>query len=206
MTPLVIAHRGASSDERENTLAAFERAIEVGADYVEFDVRGTRDGTLVVTHDRVRENPPPNAPTLDAVLDACVGRIGLAVEIKERRVTERTLRALDEHGAGADSVIVVSFLPRAILETRRLRPDLRTVQHVAYVPIRMAARYAWGVGFEDGRGTARGAALAHRLGVATTVYTVNDADRMRELASLGVTGIFTDRPDVARATLRPASV
>ena len=45
---LVIAHRGASFDLPENTLPAFERAIEVGADYVEFDVHND----LSVTHDR----------------------------------------------------------------------------------------------------------------------------------------------------------
>ncbi|HEX3455939.1 MAG TPA: glycerophosphodiester phosphodiesterase [Gaiellaceae bacterium] len=49
--PLVIAHRGASFDLPENTLPAFERAIELGADYVEFDVHADRDGRLVVTHD-----------------------------------------------------------------------------------------------------------------------------------------------------------
>ena len=48
---LVIAHRGASADERENTLPAFERAIEVGADFVELDVQVSADGVLVVFHD-----------------------------------------------------------------------------------------------------------------------------------------------------------
>ena len=47
---LVIAHRGASYDLPENTLPAFERAIEVGADYIEFDVWPD----LSVTHDRPR--------------------------------------------------------------------------------------------------------------------------------------------------------
>ena len=49
--PLVIAHRGASAELPENTLPAFERAIEVGADFVEFDVHARADGELVVTHD-----------------------------------------------------------------------------------------------------------------------------------------------------------
>ena len=38
---IVIAHRGASAEEVENTLPAFERAIELGADYVEFDVQAS---------------------------------------------------------------------------------------------------------------------------------------------------------------------
>jgi len=47
----IIAHRGASTDERENTLPAFERAIAVGADFVELDVQVSADGALVVFHD-----------------------------------------------------------------------------------------------------------------------------------------------------------
>ena len=48
---LIAAHRGASAIAPENTLEAFEAAIAVGADMVEFDVRSTADGVLVVTHD-----------------------------------------------------------------------------------------------------------------------------------------------------------
>jgi glycerophosphoryl diester phosphodiesterase len=49
--PLVVAHRGASSDLPENTLAAFAEASRVGADLVELDVRMTADGVPVVLHD-----------------------------------------------------------------------------------------------------------------------------------------------------------
>ena len=47
----VIAHRGASWEERENTLPAFERAIALGADFAELDVQASKDGELVVFHD-----------------------------------------------------------------------------------------------------------------------------------------------------------
>lgn len=52
---LIIAHRGASAEAPENTLAAFRRAIEVGADGVEFDVRLAADGVPVVIHDATLE-------------------------------------------------------------------------------------------------------------------------------------------------------
>jgi glycerophosphoryl diester phosphodiesterase len=204
LTPLVIAHRGASWDLPGNTLPAFRRAIELEADYVEFDVRAAPDGTLVVAHDRVRDDRATDLPTLDAVLEACVGRVGLALELKERRVVEPSLRALAGHGADPDSVLVVSFLPRAILDTRRLRRDLRTVQHLAYVPMRTAARYAWGIGLADAKATDRALALARRLDVAATVYTVNDERRMRELVDASVGAIFTDRPDLLRRVLSQA--
>ena len=202
----VIAHRGASWDEPENTLAAFERAIDVGADFVEFDVHATRDGELVVVHDTPRgtaaELRARGIPTLDEALEALRGRIGIMAELKRpyayrgRDVVRRTLERLD------DAVVVISFEARALEEVHRLRPELRTVQHVGFgVSMRWSARYAWAVGFPDARATRRAIARAGSLGLETTVYTVNDPARMRELAALGVTGIFSDRPDLLRRTL-----
>src|ERR1700722_1634063 len=48
---VVIAHRGAHREAPENTLASLEKAIEIGCDYVELDVRRTKDGALVIMHD-----------------------------------------------------------------------------------------------------------------------------------------------------------
>lgn len=186
---LVIAHRGASAELPENTLPAFERAIELGADYVEFDVHPD----LSVTHDP----PAPGRayPTLAEVLDLCRGRIGVMVELKRPRgdLVERTLRLVD------DDAVLVCFQRRALVEARALRPGIRTVQHVGFgVSIRRAAG-AWAAGFKNERLTARGLAAARALGLETLVYTVNEEARMRELRELGVGGIFTDRPDRALA-------
>jgi glycerophosphoryl diester phosphodiesterase len=188
---LVIAHRGASAELPENTLPAFERAIEIGADYVEFDVH---DG-LDVTHD-----PPKRGvsyPTLADVLDVCHDRIGVMVELKRPRgdTVERTLELLRRDD------VVLSFQRRAIEEVRARRPELRTVQHVGFgVSIGRAAG-GWAVGFRDDRVTPRGLAKARALGLETTVYTVNREPRMRELRDLGVSGIFTDDPRLALRVL-----
>lgn len=194
MTCLVIAHRGASSELPENTLPAFERAIELGADYVEFDVHAARDGTLVVCHDP----PRGGEPRLEEVVDLLTGRIGLMCELKtpwRYRRHDLVRRTVDLLPGDA---IVLSFDRRA-LETVKGR---RTLQHVGFgVSIRTAARYAWGVGFHEQRVTRRGLARGHAFGLATTVYTVNDAARMCELATFGVDGIFSDRPALLRATL-----
>jgi glycerophosphoryl diester phosphodiesterase len=190
----VIAHRGASAQLPENTLPAFERAIEIGADFVEFDVWPGFE----VTHDAPRRGVL--YPTLAEVVDLCRGRIGLMMELKRPRgdAVERALRLLD------DADVVVSFQRRAIEEVRRRRPSMRTVQHVGFgVSIRRAAAMgAWAAGFQDQRVTSRGIAAAKRLGLATTVYTVNVERRMLELEGLGVDAIFTDVPDRALAVLR----
>ncbi len=191
----VIAHRGACWELPENTLAAFERAIAVGADYVEFDVHAAHDGSLVVCHD----SPRGGELRLEPALDLLRGRIGVMCELKTpwryRRhdVVGRTVELLPE------DAVVVSFDPRAL----RTVCGRRVLQHVGYgVSIQSAATYAWGAGFHDRRVSRRGLTKARSLGLATTVYTVNEAARMRELAELGVDGIFSDRPDLLRATLR----
>ena len=214
----VIAHRGASVEEKENTLPAFERAIELGADYVELDVQASSDGGLVVFHDlrldrltaacgalralSLAELRELGIPTLEEVLELTAGRIGVMVELKSPWLYRRhDLVARAVRPVPPDAVIV-SFSRRAIAETRALRPRLRTVQHVGFgVSIRAAASTAWAAGFDNTRVTARGIARAHALGLPALVYTVNDPTRMRALQELGVDGIFTDRPELARETL-----
>jgi len=73
--PLVIAHRGASGDRAENTLPAFERAIELGADMIETDLHLSRDGVIVIHH------------------DAGLERLGEPGEIRDRTAAE--LAAID---------------------------------------------------------------------------------------------------------------
>jgi glycerophosphoryl diester phosphodiesterase len=200
---IVIAHRGASGELPENTLPAFERAIELGADAVELDVHADADGRLVVTHDAPRAGR--SYPTLEEALDLCRGRIPVMAELKTPRryrrhdVVARTVRML------ADDDVVVCFQRAALEESRRLRPGIRTCQHVGYGVSIRAAHAAWAAGFADGRVTQRGLAAAQALGLVPLVYTVNEPARMRELEEAGASGIFTDRLDRARALFpRPA--
>jgi glycerophosphoryl diester phosphodiesterase len=215
---IVVAHRGASHDEVENTPAAFERAIAVGADYVEFDVQASSDGGLVVFHDLRLDRLTPASgllrarslaelrelgiPTLEEVLELTAGRIGVMAELKSPWLFRRhdlVRRTVNQLGPAA---VVVSYSRRAILETRRLRPSLRTVQHVGYgTSIRAAAAYAWAAGFDALRVTPRGITKSHALGLQALVYTVNEPSRVLALRAQGADGVFSDRPDLALATL-----
>jgi len=190
-----IAHRGASSELPENTPAAFERAIELGADFVEFDVHAAADGSLVVCHDP----PVGGEPSLAEVVDQCAGRIGLMCELKSPWRYRRHDVVARAVGLLPEDAVVVSFESHALRQVQ----GLRTLQHVGLgVSIRRAARFAWGVGFWDPRVGSRGLALARRLGLRTTVYTVNDESRMRALMELCVDGIFTDRPELLLTLVR----
>jgi len=214
----VIAHRGASREEQENTLPAFARAIALGADWIELDVQLSADGAVVVFHDLDLDRLTPlrgplrrrplaelrelGIPTLDEVVELARGRTPLMVELKSAHLFRA--RGFVERAAAllGRADVVVSLERRALLEVRRLRPELRVLQHVGFgVSVRAAAAYAWAVGFWDERVSQRGLAAARRHGLATTVYTVNEPTRMRALAALGVDGLFTDVPDVALRAL-----
>src|SRR3954452_24949160 len=88
----IFAHRGASARYTENTVSAFQGARDLGADWVELDVRRTADGALAVSHDAtlgdgqvvvetLAADLPPAVPSLADALDACAG-MGVNVEIK----------------------------------------------------------------------------------------------------------------------------
>jgi glycerophosphoryl diester phosphodiesterase len=150
--PMVVAHRGASIEQPENTIAAFEAAIDAGADAVEFDVRMTADGYAVVMHDpdvsrtteghglvsemALEEIHKLDVPTLEDALRCLSGRAAADIEIKNlpgepgytpdrEAAVEATLDVLDAVGF-PDQVIVSSFNPASIAHSRALRPDVAT--------------------------------------------------------------------------------
>jgi glycerophosphoryl diester phosphodiesterase len=196
---LVVAHRGASSIAPENTLEAFEKAIEVGADMVEFDVRSTADGILVAFHDSVaawtyeelRRTAPREPARLEQVVELCAGRIALDVELKEPGIEEEVLEVVSTRMA-TGSFVVTSFLGDVVAAVKRLRPDVRTGLILA---AHDSARKHPSADF-----VAPNVALCD-AGFATdgmVVWTVNDAPRLlRYLADPLVAAVVTDDPVLA---------
>jgi glycerophosphoryl diester phosphodiesterase len=86
--PRVIAHRGASDEAPEHTLAAYRRAIEAGADGLECDVRMTRDGVLVCVHDRRVDRTSDGRGAVAALELADLAELDFSV--RRRRVMART--------------------------------------------------------------------------------------------------------------------
>jgi glycerophosphoryl diester phosphodiesterase len=120
----IVAHRGASAEEPENTLQAFERAIEVGADMIEFDVRRDTNGDLRISHDPIRHSAA-ELPTLEETLRLTQGRIQLDVELKEpgceRDAIDLLLRYFD-----LKDFCITSFIAAALSATRAIHPGVRT--------------------------------------------------------------------------------
>lgn len=124
LKPRIVAHRGASSEAPENTLAAFRRAIELGAGMIEFDVRRAVDGRLAISHDPIRE-PAHQLPTLEDTLHFTQGRIQLDVELKEPGCERDAIDLLLRYFALSDFCIT-SFLASTLREIRAINPDIRT--------------------------------------------------------------------------------
>ncbi len=225
-TPLVIAHRGASADAPENTLAAFALARRQGADGVELDVRRSADGALVLCHDPVLPDGrlvaatasselPDSVPTLAAALDELAGSL-VNVEIKNlahepdfdasRSLADDVVALLAERG-GADRVLVSSFDLATVDRVREVGEGVPTalLTFVDPTPERgvaiAAERGHVAVHPHDGTTTPALVAAAHDAGIQVNVWTVDDPERIAALAAIGVDGIVTNVPTVALRAL-----
>lgn len=222
----VIAHRGASRAAPENTIEAYLLARRLGADWVELDARRTADRAVVVHHNahladgRViaglpAAELPPSLPTLRAALDACAG-MGVNIEIKNlpgepdfepsEQVAADVVSEVQRRGAHA-RVLVSSFHLPTVDRVLELDADVPTAWLVfdADEPVTLAARarrhghralHPW-----DGLVTPELMAAAQDNELQVNVWTVDDPDRMAALIGLGVDGIVTNVPDVARAVV-----
>ena len=227
----VIAHRGASAAAPENTIEAFHLAKELGADWVELDARRTADARMVVHHDAalpdgrvivdlLRSELPESVCDLDAALDACAG-MGVNIEIKnwpddpdfdDTEAVARSVVALIGARGAQGEVLVSCFHYPTIQLVHELDPTIptaflhiisdRTWDELAadVAAAGHTALHPWD-GMVDESLVA--AAKAHRLEV--NVWTVDDPDCMQELIALGVDGLCTNVPDVARRVVSAGS-
>jgi glycerophosphoryl diester phosphodiesterase len=217
--PLVIAHRGASSIELENSLAAFRAARGQGADAVELDVHATIDGEIVVHHDpsimglpiaQTRATdlatvPLANGepiPTLAQALDV-LGTLRVFVEVKvlDPRWDDRLLATLDR-GPNPAGYAVHSFLEPVIRRLGEKRPTLsRGILSEVRSPSAKqiladaAAQTLWP---EQSTIDERLVQTIHGLGATIIAWTVDNPADMERLAHWGVDGLCTNHPERAR--------
>ncbi len=120
--PLLLGHRGAKSYAPENTIEAFELALQHGCDGLEFDVRLTADQQAVICHDpkfnrveiaRAERQSVPKLPTLGDVLERFADRAFLDIELKVPGLERVTLELLKQFPYGR-GCIVTSFLPEVL--------------------------------------------------------------------------------------------
>ncbi len=143
---IIIAHRGASNLAPENTLKAFKKAIELKADYIEFDVRQSKDGEIVIMHDantfrttgysgiiekltleELKEldcGEGEKIPTLEELVKLAKGKIGLNCEIKAKDMVHKIIEIIREADL-FESTIISSFKQKELIKIRYLEPQIK---------------------------------------------------------------------------------
>jgi glycerophosphoryl diester phosphodiesterase len=220
----LLGHGGVA---RQNTIEAFLEARRQGADGVELDVRRSGDDAMVVFHDAHLadgrliadlgvDDLPPEVPLLGAALDACDGMV-VNIEIKNFPIEPDY--DPDEFLAGAVAalvgerklhrrVVVSSFSLDVIDRVREVDPEIPTGYLTSATWDQLAClerMLANGHRVFHPNHVAVGPDLVeavHSAGVRLNTWTVDDPDRIRWLADIGVDGIITNTPDVALAVLR----
>jgi glycerophosphoryl diester phosphodiesterase len=224
--PLVFAHRGGAALAPENTMPAFDNAIRLGADGLELDVRLSRDGIVVVHHDRMLERTTAlkgpialrsgeelkraGVPALADVLvrhrDARV-----IVEMKLNRA-ELGIAALEvvKQADAIERVCFGSFGYRVLRAVRVRAPRVAT--SASREEVRWALYRSWcrwpvsrvryaGYQVPEAAGLTRVVSpwfieCAHRSGLGVQVWTVDSETEAQRLLAWGADALITDRPDI----------
>ena len=224
--PLVFAHRGGSALAPENTIAAFDNGLALGADGLELDVHLSRDGVVVVHHDRLldrtttlrgpirradaaelrRADVPALAEVLARYRDR---RIIVEMKVNTAELAAATIDVIRRAGA-VDRVCLGSFGLRVLRAARAIEPAIATSG--AREEVRWALYRSWvrwpvsrvgysGYQIPEMSGSTRVVSprfveYAHDAGLGVQVWTVDTEEAARRLLGWGVDALITDRPDV----------
>jgi len=223
----VIGHRGAAGLEPENTLRSIRRAIEIGVDRVEIDVRVTKDGRLVVIHDETVDRTTnghgyvrdmtfeeirkldagkgEKVPTLEEALNLTRGKVILQIELKVAEATEPTIELIEENGAERE-VVITSFIHSLLKKVRYLNPAIRTgalffdVQEDIFERTISACAEAIHIYYRNI--TPKLVENAHKRGLKVVAWNPDEVGDMKRIISLGVDAIGSNRPDILINLLR----
>jgi len=225
----VLAHRGARGHAPENTLAAFDKALALGAKWIELDVQ-LHDGQIWVFHDQRLERCTngkgwlvdhdaaalraldagggQRIPVLREVLEHLRGRVALNIELKTGAGTAaavaQALRAAFAAGWKPEQFLVSSFNLPELREFKRLVPDVALGVLLCGVPLDLAfAATTLGARVVSlDRDFAEPALIedAHARGMKVFVFTVNEREDIARFRAAGVDGVFTDFPERAEAS------
>ncbi|HEV7365158.1 MAG TPA: glycerophosphodiester phosphodiesterase [Gemmatimonadales bacterium] len=223
--PSVIAHRGASGYEYENSRAAFRRAVMLDADGVELDIHATRDGGIVVHHDTDLPGLGPIAqlslaearqvcirngerlPLLAEILEL-VGDRDIWVEVKTLPPVfdQQLLRVLDR-GPAPSRYAIHSFDHRIVHRLGETRPGLRRgillsayLRDPVSVMLAVGATTLWQEWQQIDQDLVN---QVHDAGCAVIGWTVNEIGDLERLTRLGVDGLCGNYPDRIRVAIAP---
>jgi len=229
---IIVGHRGDPAHEPENTIRSIVRALRVGADFVEVDVRLSKDNIPVIIHyetvDRtsnghgyVREmtlkqlkmldfGKGEKIPTLEEVLEVVKKMKGkIIVEIKEEGFEDKVIRMLEEKKM-VNTSIVTSFNFEIIKRVKKLNPDI-TVGAIFGKKFKgdmLETSLKLGANFAVPRYTLVTSEIVkrmHQSNLKVAVWTIDEPKDMVKFAKIGVDAIVTNNPELAVKTLKNKS-
>lgn len=209
---------------RENTVEAFESALESGATHLETDAHGTADGVAVLFHDDTIgghhiseytwDELPEFIPTLSSVL-AAFPQARFNIDIKDEAAVIPVSQVITTQSA-QHRVLISSFNSRRRRQVVDNCPGVATSASTqqfapAFIGALLGQQWLVNMALKDcdavqiparalgiSTVTPRLIRAYHRAGVEVDVWTVNDPEQMISLVNAGVDGLVTDRTDLAR--------
>jgi len=217
----IIAHRGASALEPENTLKSFIKAMKLGVDMVECDVRTTLDGQLVIHHDpcldrttngtgllknkslselrQLNAGDGERIPTLREAIDTVKGQVGLVIEVKDPGSEEKILNLVKEEKMTTD-VIIASFYHKVSLKLKSLDSEISTGIIFACQPVNsvsMALDAQADIMFPQYQYLSKLMVDdAHNHGIKVVAGVIDDPVRVAKVISWGVDALVTNDPTI----------
>lgn len=220
----IIGHRGARGLAPMNTTAGIKAALQAGIDWIEFDVRATKDGVVILAHDastlkttlwpriiartkfkrlaKARTFSKEPIATLTDAFKTIGAKAKINVEIKSKGCAESVVDHIErmvKAGANYDRFLVSSFKPARLREIHRLNDHvplclLHGTKPLTFIKLRALRLSA--VGFWYKRLPVQAIEQAKVRGLTTLVYTVNNVRKAEKLAAQGIDRLVTDRPDL----------
>ena len=222
---LKIGHRGAAGYAPENTLASFQKALELGVDAIEFDVHVCKTGEVMVIHDETVKRTTDGRgavahmsfselreldagggekiPTLEEVLDLIDKKVVMHIELKglhtATEVAQIIERYIKEKGWRREHFLVSSFSVPELKKFRHVAPDIDTgllVHGSLQGKLKRTKDFGCvSINPESAFVTKRLVRGAHEKGLKVFVWTLDDPKKIEKIKALGVDGIFSNYPD-----------
>lgn len=220
---LRVGHRGARAYELENTVESFKKAIDLGANAIELDLRQSKDGKVVVCHDDnlkrlFGKEMPVHKATLDELKQSTENRLAtleealrfidrkvekILVELKETGYEKKILDLIRKEKL-ENNVIIVSFLAECLTQVRALNKDIET--GLIYTKLRNPVEAAQKLGaqylvplyrFIHSKDVEK----AHKYNLKVIVWTINTKEEAVKYIAKGVDGIASDKPDIFKGII-----
>ncbi len=213
----ITAHRGDSLNYNENTMSAFKSAIELGADYIELDVRKTKDNKIVIAHDNSLkrilkinkkisnltydeilklDNRDDKIPLLeDAIVLAKENRIKLNIELKEliieKNLVNDVIDLLNKYHY-TDNVVLSSFKYSYLKKAKEINPKIKTIYNMSLIDIDALEYDVDGFSVNKYLITEGFIKKAHDKQKEVCVWTINTEDEVKKMLDYKVDNIIAD--------------